>query len=239
MAFSTLLRWTKIFVFHSSFIRTNDKNGARLTDKSLLNAIRICLRLTDKSLLHSIRICPLDVDNSLLHAIRICPLDVDKSLLHCPSNNCIFPYKRVKTLVNFTKFDFFRKVLFELLENSRPTACYFQWNSWKLWSLVLRVVRIIFFFFKHILNFVAHNFSGNQHYIECGGECLWKSQTNEKVFCFNNCSCFVFRTDLVLVWFQCCPIYLSRKKGISGTFLSRPTALASKSFPSIPLFLLR
>ena len=22
------------------------------------------------------------------------------------------------------------------LENSRPMACYFQWNSWKLWSLI-------------------------------------------------------------------------------------------------------
>ena len=26
----------------------------------------------------------------------------------------------------------------KLLENSRPTACYFQWNSWKLWSLIFR-----------------------------------------------------------------------------------------------------
>ena len=50
-------------------------------------------------------------------ALRICPLDVDKSLMQYPSNNCIFPYKIVKTLVNFTKFDFFIKVLFELMEN--------------------------------------------------------------------------------------------------------------------------
>ena len=127
--------------------------------------------------MHTLRICPLDVDNSLMHALRICPLDVDKSLMHCPSNNCIFPYKIVKTLVNFTKFDFFRKVLFELLENSRPTACYFQWNSWKLWSLVLRVVRII-------LNFVSNNVSGIQLHIEWGGECLRKSQTNEKSILF-------------------------------------------------------
>ena len=42
----------------------------------------------------------------------------------------------------------------------------------------------------------------------------------KKVFCFNNCACCVFRTSLVLVWFQCCPRYFSRKKGISGTFLS-------------------
>ena len=61
-----------------------------------------------------------------MHAIRICPLDVDKSLLHCPSNNCIFPYKIVKTLINVTKFDFIRKVLFELLENSRPRPAIFS-----------------------------------------------------------------------------------------------------------------
>ena len=24
------------------------------------------------------------------------------------------------------------------MENGRPTACYFQWNSWKLWSLIFR-----------------------------------------------------------------------------------------------------
>ena len=39
------------------------------------------------------------------------------------------------------------------------------------------------------------------------------------------------------VWFQCCPSYLSRKKGISGTFLSlglRPRL--QKFFPRFPLF---
>ena len=59
----------------------------------------------------------------------------------------------------------------------------------------------------------------------------------KKVFCFNNCACLVFRTNLVLVWFQCCPSYLSRKKGISGTFLSlglRPRL--QKTFPRFPFF---
>ena len=59
----------------------------------------------------------------------------------------------------------------------------------------------------------------------------------KKVFCFNNCACRVFRTNLVLFWFQCCPSYLSRKKGISGTFLSlglRP--LLQKNFPRFPFF---
>ena len=37
---------------------------------------------------------------------------------------------------------------------------------------------------------------------------------------FNNCNCHIFHTNLALIWFQCCPSYLSRKKGISGTFLS-------------------
>ena len=59
----------------------------------------------------------------------------------------------------------------------------------------------------------------------------------KKVFCFNNCACRVLRTNLVLVWFQCCPSYLSRKKGISGTFLSlglRPRL--QKIFPRFPFF---
>ena len=59
----------------------------------------------------------------------------------------------------------------------------------------------------------------------------------KKVFCFNNCACRVFRTNLVLVWFQCCPRYFSRKKGISGTFLSlglRPRL--QKTFPRFPFF---
>ena len=59
----------------------------------------------------------------------------------------------------------------------------------------------------------------------------------KKVFCFNNCACRVFRTNLVLVWFQCCPRYFSRKKGISGTFLSlglRPRL--QKIFPRFPFF---
>ena len=60
--------WTKIFFFYSSFLRTNDKNRARLADKSLMHALRICLRM-------------------------ICPLDIDNSLMHCPSNNCIFHKK--------------------------------------------------------------------------------------------------------------------------------------------------
>ena len=61
----------------------------------------------------------------------------------------------------------------------------------------------------------------------------------KKVFCFNNCACRVFRTNLVLVWFQCCPRYFSRKKGISGTFLSlglRPRL--QKLFPRLPFFYL-
>ena len=59
----------------------------------------------------------------------------------------------------------------------------------------------------------------------------------KKVFCFNNCACHVFQTNLVLVWFQCCPSYLSRKKGIAGTFLSlglRPRL--QKIFPRFPFF---
>ena len=79
LAFSTLVIWTKIFFFYSSFLRTNDKDKARLTDKSLMNTLRIC------------------------------PLDVDKSLMHCPSNNCIFPYKIVKTLVNLQNLTFSEK----------------------------------------------------------------------------------------------------------------------------------
>ena len=64
-----------------------------------------------------------------------------------------------------------------------------------------------------------------------------KARQMKKVFCFNNCACRVFRTNLVLVWFQCCPSYLSRKKGISGTFLSlglRPQL--QKTFPRFPFF---
>ena len=64
-----------------------------------------------------------------------------------------------------------------------------------------------------------------------------KARQMKKVFCFNNCACRVFQTNLVFVWFQCCPSYLSRKKGISGTFLSlglRPWL--QKIFPWFPFF---
>ena len=64
-----------------------------------------------------------------------------------------------------------------------------------------------------------------------------KARQMKKVFCFNNCACRVLRTNLVLIWFQCCPSYLSRKKGISGTFLSlglRPRL--QKTFPWFPFF---
>ena len=44
VAFSTQLNWTKIMLFGSSFIRTNDKDKASLTDNFLF----------------STRICPLD-----------------------------------------------------------------------------------------------------------------------------------------------------------------------------------
>jgi len=46
--------------------------------------------------------------------------------------------------VDFHDFGIFDRKQFrqgpksKLLENSRPTACYFQWNSWKLWSLIFR-----------------------------------------------------------------------------------------------------
>ena len=34
-------------------------------------------------------------------------------------------------------------IQFELLENSRPPACYFQWNSWKLGkSIILVIARV-------------------------------------------------------------------------------------------------
>ena len=138
--------WTKIFFFYSSFLRTNDKNKARLTDKSLMNTLRICPRLADKSLMYTLRICPLDVDNSLMNTLRICPLDVDKSLMHCPSNNCIFPHKIVKTLVNFTKFDFFRKVLFKLLENSKGISGTFLSLSLRPWLQKI-FPRFPFFYF--------------------------------------------------------------------------------------------
>ena len=40
-------------------------------------------------------------------------------------------YRRAASEVNFN--------LWPLnFENSRPKACYFQWNSWKLWSLIFR-----------------------------------------------------------------------------------------------------
>ena len=60
-----------------------------------------------------------------------------------------------------------------------------------------------------------------------------------------------FGRNLVYVWFEICPSYLSRKKGTSGTFLSlglfisrsRPTASTSKmrprlqkTFPRFPFF---
>ena len=64
-----------------------------------------------------------------------------------------------------------------------------------------------------------------------------KARQMKKVFCFNNCANRVFLTKLVLVWFQCCPRYFSRKKGISGTFLSlglRPRL--QKTFPRFPFF---
>ena len=66
-----------------------------------------------------------------------------------------------------------------------------------------------------------------------------KSQTIEKSFSFNNYACRVFRTNLVLVWFECCPSYHSRKKWISGTFISLASASSHgfKNFSLSSLFL--
>ena len=108
LAFSTFIKRTKIFVFRSSFIRT-------------IFFLPWTIIFLHKKII-------VQAKKKLSKAKKNCPLDGQFFFLPAP----IFPYKLVKTLVNFTKFDFFRKVLFELLENSRPTACYFQWNSWKL-----------------------------------------------------------------------------------------------------------
>ena len=53
------------------------------------------------------------------------------------------------------------------LENSRPTACYFQWNSWKLWSLIFRYW-CIFMLVSKLCDFwpqaVSSRFSNNQNH---------------------------------------------------------------------------
>ena len=55
----------------------------------------------------------------------------------------------------------------KLLENSRPTACYFQWNSWKLWSLIFRYW-CIFMLVSKLCDFwpqaVSSRFSNNQNH---------------------------------------------------------------------------
>ena len=55
----------------------------------------------------------------------------------------------------------------KLLENSRPTACYFQWNSWKLLSLVFRYW-CIFILVSKLCDFwpqaASSRFSNNQNH---------------------------------------------------------------------------
>ena len=55
----------------------------------------------------------------------------------------------------------------KLLENSRPTACYFQWNSWKLWSLIFRywcIFILVTKFFDFWPRAIFSRFSNFQNY---------------------------------------------------------------------------
>ena len=75
--------------------------------------------------------------------------------------------------VNFQDFGIFDRKQYcqgpksKLLENSRPTACYFQWNSWKLWSLIFRYW-CIFMLVSKLCDFwpqaVSSRFSNNQNH---------------------------------------------------------------------------
>ena len=75
--------------------------------------------------------------------------------------------------VNFQDFGIFDREQYcqgpksKLLENSRPTACYFQWNSWKLWSLIFRYW-CIFMLVSKLCDFwpqaVSSRFSNNQNH---------------------------------------------------------------------------
>ena len=54
-----------------------------------------------------------------------------------------------------------------LLENSRPTACYFQWNPWKLWILIFRywyILMLVTNFFGFWLRAIFSRFSNFQNY---------------------------------------------------------------------------
>ena len=75
--------------------------------------------------------------------------------------------------VNFQDFGIFDREQYcqgpksKLLENSRPTACYFQWNSWKLWGLIFRYW-CIFMLVSKLCDFwpqaVSSRFSNNQNH---------------------------------------------------------------------------
>ena len=47
-----------------------------------------------------------------------------------------------------------------------------------------------------------------------------KARQMKKALCSDNCAGYFLRKKFVQVWFQFFPSYLSRKKGISATFLS-------------------
>ena len=63
-----------------------------------------------------------------------------------------------------------------------------------------------------------------------------KARQMKKVFCFNNCASRVFRTNLVLVWFQCCPSYLSRKRKSREHFSASAYGLGFKKLSLDSLF---
>ena len=137
-----------------------------------------------------------------------------------------------KTLAIFSKFDFFRTNI-GLLENSRPTACYFQWNSWKLWGSVLGVFRIISF---HTI-LPTYIQSGPALYRMGYWMFTKKPEQMKKAFCFNFCACHVLRTNLSTSDLRFVQVTSVEKREPRGTFLSlglRPRL--QKTFPRFPFF---
>ena len=57
------------------------------------------------------------------------------------------------------------------LENSRPTACYFQWNSWKIWSNHFRAASLRSFLTSDLLLGDQNAWAAEKKYL-C---CIWAS----------------------------------------------------------------
>ena len=94
----------------------------------------------------------------------------------------------------------------------------------------------IFWFIEIIMNLTFKLFPSFSILYSDDCDSTKKPYKRKSILFFDNCPCLVFMTNLVLVWFECCTSYLSRKKGIRNHFSASAYGLGFRNFSLGSLF---